>query len=86
MPRWRVETGDATAFAGVISTFRMSEPTQQFLEQTRRFWQKHTDRPLSLEDARQIAANVAGLFQILAEWAAADKQGQSAPEREAGGK
>ncbi len=74
MPRWRVKTGDAKAFAGVISTFRMSEPTQQFLEQTRRFWQKHTDRPLSLEDARQIAANMAGLFQILAEWAEAEKR------------
>jgi len=55
-----------------ISTFRMSEPKEQFLEQTRRFWQEQTDRPLSVEDARQIAANVTGLFHVLAEWAAAE--------------
>jgi len=60
----------------------MSEPTQPFLEQTRRFWQERTDRPLSLEDARQIAANVTGLFQILAEWAAAEDRQQSAPAME----
>ena len=65
-----------------ISTFRMSEPTEPFLEQTRRFWQEQTDRPLSVEDARQIAANVTGLFQILAEWAAAEDRQQSTPATE----
>jgi uncharacterized membrane protein YkvA (DUF1232 family) len=54
----------------------MSEPTEPFLEQTRRFWQEQTDRPLSVEDARQIAANVTGLFQVLAEWAAAEDRHQ----------
>lgn len=65
-----------------ISTFRMSEPTEPFLENTRRFWQEQTDRPLSVEDARQIAANVTGLFQVLAEWAAAEDRQQSTPATE----
>lgn len=60
----------------------MSEPTEQFLEQTRRFWQKRTDRPLSLEDARQIAANVAGLFQVLAQWAEAEDRPHLDPTKE----
>ena len=64
------------ALSDMISTFRMSEPTEPFLEQTRRFWQEQTDRPLSVEDARQIAANVTGLFQVLAEWAAAEDRHQ----------
>jgi hypothetical protein len=55
----------------------MSEPTEPFLEKTRRFWQEQTDRPLSVEDARQIAANVTGLFQVLAEWAAAEDRQES---------
>jgi len=57
----------------------MSEPTEPFLEQTRRFWQEQMDRPVSVEDARQITANVTGLFQVLAEWAAAEDQQQSTP-------
>ena len=60
----------------------MSEPRQEFLEQTRRFWQKRTDRPLSLEDARQIAANVAGLFQVLAQWAEAEDRPHPDPTKE----
>jgi hypothetical protein len=61
----------------------MSEPTEPFLEQTRRFWQEQTDRPLSVEDARQIAANLTGLFQVLAEWAAAEDRQQSTRATEA---
>jgi hypothetical protein len=64
-------------------TLRMSEPKQQFLEQTQRFWQERTDRPLSVEDARQIAANLTGLFQVLAEWAAAEDRHQSSLAAEA---
>jgi hypothetical protein len=65
-----------------ISTFLMSEPKDPFLEQTRCFWQKHTDRPLSVEDARQIAANVTGVFRVLAEWAAAEDRQQTTPAPE----
>ena len=64
-------------------TLQMSEPKQQFLEQTQRFWQERTDRPLSVEDARQIAANLTGLFQVLAEWAAAEDRHQSSLAGEA---
>lgn len=60
----------------------MSEPTEPFLEQTRRFWQEQMDRPLSVEDARQITANVTGFFQVLAEWAAAEDRQQSTPATE----
>jgi hypothetical protein len=70
------------ALSDMISTFRMSEPKEQFLEQTRRFWQEQTDRPLSVEDARQITANMTGLFQVLAEWAAAEDRHQSNPATE----
>lgn len=60
----------------------MSEPTEQFLEQTRRFWQQRTDRQLTLEDARQIAANVAGIFQVLAQWAEAEDRPHPDPTKE----
>ena len=39
---------------------------------TRQFWQPHTRRDLTDEDARQIAENVTGLFSILAEWSRAE--------------
>lgn len=86
MPRWRVEADDARALSGRISTFRMSEPRQEFLDETRSFWQKRTDRPLSLEDARQIAANVAGVFQVLAQWAEAEDRRHPNPPQEAAGR
>lgn len=86
MPRWRVEADDARALSGGISTFRMSEPRQEFLDETRRFWQKRTERPLSLEDARQIAANVVGVFQVLAQWAEAEDRRHPNPSQEAAGR
>jgi hypothetical protein len=60
----------------------MSEPRQEFLEQARRFWQERTDRPLSLEDARQIAANVVGMFQVLAQWAEVEDRPHPNPAKE----
>ncbi len=64
----------------------MSESRQKFLEDTRRFWQERTDRPLSLEDARQIAANVAGVFQVLVQWAEAEDRRHPSPHQEAAGR
>jgi len=64
----------------------MSESRQEFLEHTRRFWQERTDRPLSLEDARQIAANVAGVFQVLAQWAEAEDRRHPSSHQEAAGR
>ncbi len=59
----------------------MSETNTLFLQQSQRFWQKRTDRPLSDEDARQIVANVTGLFRLLAEWAATEDQRQKGRPR-----
>jgi len=38
------------------------------IEQTLDFWGKRTGKDLSREDAREMVANVAGFFQVLAEW------------------
>ncbi len=43
------------------------------LERTREVWQPRTSRPLSTEDVREIVENVAGFFQILLDWIAAEK-------------
>lgn len=46
----------------------MHEPTDDFLHNTRTFWQSRTDRQLTTEDARQIAENVTGFLQTLIRW------------------
>ena len=46
----------------------MHEPTDDFLDKTRTFWQSRTDRDLTAEDARQIAENVSGFLQTLIRW------------------
>jgi hypothetical protein len=46
----------------------MHEPTDDFLDKTRTFWQSRTDRQLTVEDARQIAVNVSGFLQTLLRW------------------
>jgi hypothetical protein len=55
------------------------------LEETIRFWQPRTSRPLSPEDARQMVENATGFFTILQGWsAAADaRQFESEADREA---
>ena len=40
-----------------------------YLDQTIAVWQPYTDRPLTREDAREIAHNVVGFFRVLREWA-----------------
>jgi hypothetical protein len=42
------------------------------IRHTRQVWQQRIGRDLSREDARQIAANLAGFFSVLAEWARAE--------------
>lgn len=52
-----------------------------------RLWQPRASRPLSEEDAREIAENLLGFFRVLAEWdskeistvSAADNEAASAP-------
>jgi hypothetical protein len=44
----------------------------ELTERTRRIWQPRLGRDLSQEHARQIAANLAGFFSVLAEWSRAE--------------
>jgi hypothetical protein len=44
----------------------------ELIGRTRQVWQPRIGRDLSPEDARQIAANVAGFFSVLAEWSRAE--------------
>jgi len=45
---------------------------QALIGRTQEVWQPRLGRDLSLEDARQIAANVTGFFALLAEWSRAE--------------
>jgi len=40
----------------------------EFLKETRQFWEPFYQRELSDEDARQIIANIKAFFEILTEW------------------
>ena len=44
-----------------------------FLDHTIDVWQPYSERPLSREDAREIAHNVMGFVRILRQWAEEDK-------------
>jgi len=45
----------------------MAEFSKEFLEKTIKVWQPYSEAPLSLEDAREIAENVTGLYKLLFE-------------------
>jgi len=49
-----------------------------FPSRTRQFWQSRTTRPLSQEDAREMAANIAGFFQVLHAWSSTSTGGTAA--------
>jgi hypothetical protein len=44
------------------------------IERTREVWQPRLGHDLSHDEAKQIVANVTGLFSILAEWSRAELQ------------
>lgn len=44
------------------------------IEATLALWQPQTTRRLTAEDAREMAENVAGFFQLLHEWDLADRR------------
>ena len=46
----------------------------KFLDQTIHLWQPRLGRSLSQDDARHIAGNVVGFFQLLDEWDKAEQQ------------
>ncbi len=45
----------------------MAEYSKEFLEKTIKIWQAYSPYPLSLDDAREIIENMAGLFKLLYE-------------------
>ncbi|MFO1153867.1 MAG: hypothetical protein U1E42_09435 [Rhodospirillales bacterium] len=47
-------------------------PSDDLTEHTRKVWQPRLGRELSLDETKQIAANVTGFFSILAEWSRDD--------------
>jgi hypothetical protein len=61
----------------------MHEPTDDFLNNTRSFWQSRTDRQLTTEDARQMAENVGGFLQTLIRWHRDDDDQSGAARRQA---
>jgi len=75
----------------VRSSVKMSLTANAYLlDRTCQVWQPRLRRDLSPEDARQIAENLAGFFELLAEWsraeasAAASNAQKSAPSKAGG--
>jgi hypothetical protein len=59
-------------------------PAEDYLETTRQFWQRYTDRTLTREDAREMAHNLLGFFSVLRAWTIAERKreasGQDMPD------
>jgi hypothetical protein len=54
-----------------VKRFSANDNFQHHLiQRTQQVWQPRLGRDLSREDARQIAANVASFFSVLAKWSA----------------
>jgi hypothetical protein len=58
-----------------------SSPSEKFLDQTIEAWQPCSKRELTREDAREIAANLAGFFHVLREWDREDRVLRSSPKQ-----
>lgn len=55
----------------------MSKFSNSYLEKTIQVWQPHyPDKVLQLEDARVIAENVIGYFELLIEWKTKREKGE----------
>jgi hypothetical protein len=52
-------------------------PSEEFLDQTIKVWQPYSGRTLTHQDARDIATNMVGFFQLLAEWDREEKAPRS---------
>ena len=59
-----------------------SAANDNLIDRTRQVWQPRFGRDISREDARQIAENVTGFFDILAEWSRTE---MPAPANDNGG-
>ncbi len=62
-----------------VPSDEQTEREHQRAERARAVWQPLTERRLTLEDVREIEANVVGFFHLLAEWDRRDR-GLSGPE------
>jgi hypothetical protein len=63
------------------------DESRDYIEATRDFWQARTDRSLSREDAREMAHNLLGFFEVLRDWTLAENrrtQRLAAPKTEQG--
>ena len=47
------------------------EHTTDLLEDTKLFWEKQSGRDVTLEEAREMIANIVDFFSLLAKWDAA---------------
>jgi hypothetical protein len=52
----------------------MTPANDKLIERTRRLWHSRLGRDVSCEDARQIAENVTGFFEVLAEWSNTERR------------
>jgi hypothetical protein len=55
----------------------VQERRERFINQTLNLWQRRSPRLLTREDARQIAENVTGFFNVLMEWEARSSKNES---------
>jgi chemotaxis regulatin CheY-phosphate phosphatase CheZ len=58
----------------------MEDSKRELIEETKRFWQARTGKPISDEDAREMIENITGFFKILIEWDKKAKNQPSSPE------
>lgn len=54
--------------------FGQANVDRSFLKKTAEVWQPHYKRRLTEEDAREIAENLTGFFDLLAEWEKKEKE------------
>ena len=55
---------------------QMSRFSKVYLENTIKVWQPHYSKVLTLEDARVIAENVIGYFELLIDWKTKREKGE----------
>jgi hypothetical protein len=58
------ESGSGSPFGGGET------PADERIARTLEIWSRHSSRPLTEEDAREIAENMTGFFRVLLEWKA----------------
>ena len=54
----------------------MQKAKNNLIQHTAELWQPRAGRALSDEDARKIAENIAGYFEVLLEWEAREKESE----------